>query len=410
MFNRKRTIILTVVVMALSLFMVGLVSAQEATPEASTPETAFLGVTVQSDARGARVASVIPESPAEAAGIQPGDIIVAVDGETVTAESLAEAISSRVIGDVVLLEVLRDPETLQIEATLALRPDELALAPPHGGIMRGDFGSGVGDVEVEFLPDDGVIVINALSEDSPLAEAGLMVGDRITAINGEEIGRGQMRLLLPDMRDNTAVTLTIERDGETVEVEVSPLNALELFAMGMGQGFRFGERGFGEGGRNPLPEMRGFEFGFREDRGWLGVAFVTLDDETAAENGIAVSEGGLITEVTPDSPASAAGLQVNDVITAVNDEPVDAERTLADRVAAYEAGDVLTLDVLRGAETLQIEVTLGQRERRIEFGPGSFPDMPGFGNGPMRPFGFGQGSPIMPPAPQPVPTPGSAGA
>jgi hypothetical protein len=53
---------------------------------------------------------------------------------------------------------------------------------------------------------------------------------------------------------------------------------------------------------------------------------------------------------------------VNDIITAVNNEPVDAEHTLRDRLVAYEPDDIVSLEVSRGSETLTIDATLGQPE------------------------------------------------
>ncbi|HRF96030.1 MAG TPA: PDZ domain-containing protein, partial [Aggregatilineales bacterium] len=93
--------------------------------------------------------------------------------------------------------------------------------------------------------------------------------------------------------------------------------------------------------------------------------FLNVDAILAEEKSLSVTEGALVTSVDPESPAEVAGLLVDDVITAVNGEPVDEEHTLADRMVAYEAGDVVTFTVLRGEETLEIEATLGQHEQRL---------------------------------------------
>jgi hypothetical protein len=60
---------------------------------------------------------------------------------------------------------------------------------------------------------------------------------------------------------------------------------------------------------------------------------------------------------------------VDDIVTAVDGDKVDAERTLRDRLLAYEPGDEVTLDVLRGSETMQIDVTLGQFEMPADVMP-----------------------------------------
>ena len=93
---------------------------------------------------GALVARVVPGGPAEEAGITPGDeqvrfqgsevdvggdVILSIDGEEVVAESdLAQAISEDRPGDTVILEVLRNGETEEIEVELGERPEQ----PPQG--------------------------------------------------------------------------------------------------------------------------------------------------------------------------------------------------------------------------------------------------------------------------------------
>ncbi len=73
-----------------------------------------------------------------------------------------------------------------------------------------------------------------------------------------------------------------------------------------------------------------------------------------------LSTGALVVAVTTGSPADEAGLQAGDVITAVDDEPVDAENDLADRIAAYRPGDTVSLTVERpGEEPRQVTVELG---------------------------------------------------
>jgi S1-C subfamily serine protease len=115
-------------------------------------EYAFLGVTTQAlypqlaerldldVPTGALVARVVPGGPADEAGIEAGDeelrfqgqqvtaggdVIVAVDGQDVVEESdLAEAIAEHSPGDTVVLEVLRDGETDEVELELGERPAE----------------------------------------------------------------------------------------------------------------------------------------------------------------------------------------------------------------------------------------------------------------------------------------------
>jgi S1-C subfamily serine protease len=63
--------------------------------------------------------------------------------------------------------------------------------------------------------------------------------------------------------------------------------------------------------------------------------------------------------VFPGSPGEQAGLQAGDIITSLGSRQVDEDRDLATLLLPYRPGDVVVLTVLRGGETLEIEVTLG---------------------------------------------------
>jgi putative serine protease PepD len=77
------------------------------------------GITVD---EGAYVRSVVPGSAAEDAGVEAGDVIVAVDGtETPDSASVGEVIRELEVGDTVTMTILRDGERIEIEATLRRR-------------------------------------------------------------------------------------------------------------------------------------------------------------------------------------------------------------------------------------------------------------------------------------------------
>lgn len=73
--------------------------------------------------RGAVVDSVQPDTGAEAAGVEAGDIIVAVDGEPLaTMSQLVGEVRSRTPGDVVVLTIVRDDGETDVEVELSERP------------------------------------------------------------------------------------------------------------------------------------------------------------------------------------------------------------------------------------------------------------------------------------------------
>ena len=73
--------------------------------------------------------------------------------------------------------------------------------------------------------------------------------------------------------------------------------------------------------------------------------------------GFEFSGGGTIGAVKAGSPAAAAGLQVGDIITEVDDTPIDANHPLADVVSRYQPDDRVRVTVWRAGDTKRITVT-----------------------------------------------------
>ncbi len=75
---------------------------------------------------GAYVQSVVALSPAEKAGIQPGDIIIKLDGNAVQAETgeLATLIADKKVGDIISITVWRNGKTFDLKATLTVAPNQ----------------------------------------------------------------------------------------------------------------------------------------------------------------------------------------------------------------------------------------------------------------------------------------------
>lgn len=72
-------------------------------------------------------------------------------------------------------------------------------------------------------------------------------------------------------------------------------------------------------------------------------------------------DGQEITEIVADGPSATSGLEVGDVITALDDEHVDARNSLIDLLFAHEAGDTVSVTVDRDGAAQTFDVTLGER-------------------------------------------------
>lgn len=93
---------------------------------------------------------------------------------------------------------------------------------------------------------------------------------------------------------------------------------------------------------------------------WLGIRGNTLTPANARERGLALQGGVLIAEAMPESPASAIGLQVGDVLVAVDGQPIQTMDDLGERMdRANRPGDRVVLGIARGAQRLELGVTLG---------------------------------------------------
>ncbi|HYG08209.1 MAG TPA: Do family serine endopeptidase [Stenotrophomonas sp.] len=168
-------------------------------------------------ARGALVARVLPGSAAAAAGVQPGDVIVAANGERVdSAEALHNYEGLQPVGSAVNLDVRRDGRALQLRAVLkeqARAAGGAALDPRLEGATFTDL--------PESLRQAGVsgVLISEVKPGSRAAQNGLAAGDVVVAASAGEFSdlagwranfaRPPQRLVLSIVRRNVQYTVLI---------------------------------------------------------------------------------------------------------------------------------------------------------------------------------------------------------
>ena len=95
-------------------------------------------------------------------------------------------------------------------------------------------------------------------------------------------------------------------------------------------------------------------------RGYLGVSIQSITPELAEALKLDGTQGALVGEVMPDSPAAQAGLQTGDVITAFNGNPVATSQDLPGLVADTPVGQDVTVTVQRQGQPLELAVTVGK--------------------------------------------------
>ncbi|WP_062016453.1 Do family serine endopeptidase [Aureimonas sp. AU4] len=94
-------------------------------------------------------------------------------------------------------------------------------------------------------------------------------------------------------------------------------------------------------------------------RGWLGVQIAPVTKDIAEAVGLANEKGAIVTLPDNETPATKAGIQTGDVITAVNGETVDGPRDLARKVAAYRPGTTIDVTLWRSGSAKDVKVALG---------------------------------------------------
>lgn len=143
--------------------------------------------------RGALITSVLPESPADRAGLLQGDVVVVLDGEEVEdANELRDKVAMLEVGAQVEMEVVREGERRTLEIEIGQRPD-FALTPP--GVSP--LGLQVIDLTVKLadelgLPDEQGVLITNVVPGSVADRRGLKPGQVILEIGGR---------LITDVRD-----------------------------------------------------------------------------------------------------------------------------------------------------------------------------------------------------------------
>lgn len=135
-------------------------------------------------------------------------------------------------------------------------------------------------------------------------------------------------------------------------------------------------------------------------RPWLGISGTALNQTNAQGLELSISSGVYIVSVMPDSPASNAGLKAGgtdangliaggDVITAVNGKAVASVEDLSAYLNTKSVGDTVTLTVLRGGQTMSVQVTLAAWPASTPTvtppQPSPHPDVPGLPGQPNNP-------------------------
>jgi serine protease Do len=195
------------------------VMAQEVTP-------AIAKAFHEPEVRGALVGDVTPNSPAQQAGIQKGDIIVGLNGQPVDdASQLRVNVSLMQPGSTVNVKVLRDGVTKDFNVHLQELPTETAKAErPDNSQQSSMEGVSVQNVTAQTAHDLGLppnasgVVVTGIDPSSPAADSGLQKGDVIQEVNHRPVKDTQD--FARAIQNSKSPLLLVNRQGSTLYIAV----------------------------------------------------------------------------------------------------------------------------------------------------------------------------------------------
>jgi 2-alkenal reductase len=93
---------------------------------------------------------------------------------------------------------------------------------------------------------------------------------------------------------------------------------------------------------------------------YMGVRWQWITPNIAYRYGLPVEAGAYVSEVSPGSPAAAAGLEAGDIILQIGDQILSEENPFINVLYDFAPGETSTLEIMREQETLNLQVTFGE--------------------------------------------------
>ncbi|HTN33998.1 MAG TPA: DegQ family serine endoprotease [Marinobacter sp.] len=182
--------------------------------------------------RGALIAEVMDGSPAQKAGLQSGDIVLAYDGDEVQLSSdLPPMVGRTPIGETARLTVLRGGKEITVDVIIGQLPEQDGTLPAG---PTEDQGNGAGNaplgMTVEPLPADladslgvqgGILVTNVTR--GAAFDAGIRARDVITEIDRKKVATvSDYQKVIASLPDNRAVSVRVVRQGRAIYLVMKP--------------------------------------------------------------------------------------------------------------------------------------------------------------------------------------------
>lgn len=182
----------------------------------------FMGVGTEEDVDGLKIFRVIPDSSAAKAGLEVGDILVGMAGETVydRMDMMAALVASKV-GDTIDIRYRRGKDYIESKLTLMARPSALSdpRIPPHTPKKPSATAPYVGIIT---KPVKGGLSVTRVVPNSSAAKAGLKAGDVVLKFGGKATSNiAAMRAAVKGRKLGETVAIRYRRGKKTINGKIT---------------------------------------------------------------------------------------------------------------------------------------------------------------------------------------------
>ncbi len=99
------------------------------------------------------------------------------------------------------------------------------------------------------------------------------------------------------------------------------------------------------------------------DHPWIGVGVIDLTPQIVQDRDLETANGVLVAEITSDSPAEAAGIEVDDIIVSIDDVPARDGDDLTSYLGEFKSpGDTAIIGIIRGTARMELPIEVGKRQ------------------------------------------------
>lgn len=181
-----------------------------------------------SSTEGVLINEVVPNSPAERAGLKDRDVIIEFDGKKVTdVQSFRIMVASTPVGKEVKLKIIRDGKKIEKSVKIGEMPEEKVAVKEERGLEK-ELGLTVVELDnprarnYNLNVKEGVLVID-VKDDSPAGDAGIQPGDVIVEIGNDKIKNlADYRQAVARLKKGKPVIFQIQRGERKRYVAVTP--------------------------------------------------------------------------------------------------------------------------------------------------------------------------------------------